>query len=68
VAVGQARDLSFVIDRLTARGPQSRTTKGHMPLPYDLMIDPKRIGAVEHSAGVRAPPPSWCATSGCGRA
>jgi predicted dienelactone hydrolase len=50
VAVGRARDLFFVIDRLTARGPQSRTAQGRMPLPCDLVIDPKHIGAVGHSA------------------
>jgi predicted dienelactone hydrolase len=51
VAVGRARDLSFVIDQLTTRGKPSRTTQGRPRLPYSLMIDPKRIGAAGHSIG-----------------
>lgn len=45
VATGRAKDLSFVLDRLTGRHPAWR---------HAHMIDPHRIGMAGHSIGGNA--------------
>ncbi|PRH80393.1 hypothetical protein C6N75_04530 [Streptomyces solincola] len=43
VAVGRARDLSFVLDRLTTLRTTSGTLHGRSALPFGRMIDFRRI-------------------------
>ncbi|MGA4980344.1 alpha/beta hydrolase family protein [Streptomyces cinereoruber] len=51
VAEGRARDLSFVIDELTALRAPSGTVEGQCRLPFARMIDARRIGVAGHSIG-----------------
>ncbi|WNO70213.1 alpha/beta hydrolase [Streptomyces sp. AM8-1-1] len=52
VAAGRARDLSFVIDRLTTlKAPSSGTSQQGRSLPYAFMVDHRRIGVAGHSIG-----------------
>ncbi|MFG2540837.1 alpha/beta hydrolase family protein [Streptomyces sp. NPDC048594] len=51
VAVDRARDLSFVIDRLSTLRSSPGTPHGQQSLPYARMVDMRRIGAAGHSIG-----------------
>ncbi|MGW7432384.1 alpha/beta hydrolase family protein [Streptomyces sp. NPDC054861] len=51
VAVNRARDLSFVIDRLTTPRAPSGTARGQRSLPYPRMVDTRWIGVAGHSVG-----------------
>ncbi|GGR03297.1 lipase [Streptomyces pilosus] len=51
VAMDRARDLSFVIDRLTTLRAPSVTLQGGRSLPYARMVDARRIGVAGHSIG-----------------
>ncbi|MFD7246819.1 alpha/beta hydrolase family protein [Streptomyces massasporeus] len=51
VVMDRARDLSFVIDRLSVLGAPSGTPHGQKILPYARMVDVRRIGVVGHSLG-----------------
>ncbi|RSN54990.1 alpha/beta hydrolase [Streptomyces sp. WAC 04229] len=51
VAEDRARDLSFVIDQLSALRAPSGTLQGRRSLPYARMVDMRRIGAAGHSIG-----------------
>jgi predicted dienelactone hydrolase len=51
VAAGRARDLSFVIDRLTTGRTPARTSQGMRSLPFADMLDARRIGVAGHSIG-----------------
>ncbi|MDQ0405517.1 alpha/beta hydrolase [Streptomyces sp. NPDC000349] len=51
VVVNRARDLSFVLDRLSTLRAPSGTFHGQQSLPYARMVDMRRIGAAGHSIG-----------------
>ncbi|MFC9269111.1 alpha/beta hydrolase family protein [Streptomyces zhihengii] len=51
VAKGRARDLSFVIDELTAPRAPSGTVEGQRRLPFARMVDARQIGVAGHSIG-----------------
>ena len=51
VAVDRARDISFVIDRLSALRAPSGTLHGPGLLPYARMVDSRRIAVAGHSIG-----------------